>query len=1729
MPPPPSPASSTCSDGSLSNPCPPTVPSPAPTGARRHKRSAPKEEVERVDEEEWLLQDVIFVEDSKNIPVGKVVKVDGPYCAVRFPAKESKDVKEEECLTSESTRLLRKDELQVVRSGALPRLPDCFQSKPKRVSCVEPAAILTLTVDGQGVHVVMKNAGKLILRSYNICSGKIELESKFPVDVPSFLGLGARNISFNSTGESEFVSLLLDGNRTVYPVVKDCTSSADSIRDPMWLDLPPVSSVGLGTHALPHVSSGLKNEVAVIVFSFSCQQLMPKILRCDLEGLRSVLTVLEADPASPHSLDLIQKILDERCDGGRNILHALVSGCQPTSNKDSDQDMASSGLDSIESITSAINSSRGALNLRDMIRRTTARSNIDSLGSGQPGDLSPPNMEDSAGVPPPGSVSSIPSLSWPPEPLDPDEDSILGGMKTKQDKPLSDGQERRAAALAGLKLICESPVFTNHLESLLAGLDAQGNTPLMASVVHRSYPASLVLLDAAGRVARDSSHHPETQKSTLMSMIFPTNAKVDSSPLHVICCNDTCSFTWTGAEHINQDIFECRTCGLTETLCCCTECARTCHKGHDCKLKRTSPTAYCDCWEKCKCKALVAGHQGSRYDVLCRLLAETDLASRPNSREENILLFLVQTVGRQMVEQRQYKPTRPRKTASRKTAPADPADSEMPDHDLEPPRFCRRALERLLNDWGAVAAMLSTGESRDSESGSQYEDQAFLASQSGTALLDKFSHCLLVKCSQEMLDTLLSTLIRQLQTTSQDASKQSQARRVIRRFVRSVARIFVALSVESSPGQNKKKSPAASRQPLQACKRVFQALINISIEELCETGNALLAPVRLGVARPTAPFSLSSTANDSLSVMDDLFNVDPLTKNEAGGDRPSRRRRRMDEDRAEEASSRTAALRPRRHENSVSVSAGANNTTVEMDRDEQDEQDQDNDQNDNDTAGDDVGDDDADDRPEDAGAGDRDAGAEAGGGEDEGHQSDMDLDLLAESESESDGEGEGEGGEAGDAGSTAAAQSIQTGATAGSDALFSDDESAESSHPDDDESDAAETDEQDEQDFQFSEDQLERRSTVTASATTAERSNPAPQTMQWAVRTRSKPGRAGGGGGGGGGFIYIDPSSLRRSQANGTAAIAAPASEPVTMATTCSSLARSFGIVVRQIADLLALLQDYSSQAPTLPRTLEISYQESADLQALIEQQMKPNWDWLMTILDSTEAQLRFGSALSSITTESGNPGGSGLASSTGLRAAARAGGERSYVTSRTSSSVGDPGQSRRDFLHYALSLMRAHNGEHCDSLPILDVAALKHIAYVFDALIYYMRSGSEEPSPANRRTEAEVPSSLYTPMEEDTEDTEEIPLGAGNENIPSVDTDSMDEDTNQSSSGCGRGRKHGFFQRSESTLCLGCPPPDPFTSPLSSCLPLADQPHLLTPTASREDLFGAPCQQVEPGNSMSVLPTRLGLSTRTSASAGSSSSTNTANFPGLNTGSAPYQSSADQAGFLSGRESAPLSPAVATCDTASVRSVDTTMTSLISDQGERREDEEPQDLSMRGEDSSNDLFGVAGSSGQQQEENMARQLSFTSPKKMMLMREAARESERLAELNLTEGENRLATLAGVASELVAKAETAPDILVNNEVSANVTVETSRARVGPAGGGLGVSVPHDILLGRWRLALDLFGRVFVDDVGLEPGSIINELGGFPVKEAKFRREMEKLRNPRTVDLTLSKLERDRGE
>lgn len=95
--------------------------------------------------------------------------------------------------------------------------------------------------------------------------------------------------------------------------------------------------------------------------------------------------------------------------------------------------------------------------------------------------------------------------------------------------------------------------------------------------------------------------------------------------------------------------------------------------------------------------------------------------------------------------------------------------------------------------------------------------------------------------------------------------------------------------------------------------------------------------------------------------------------------------------------------------------------------------------------------------------------------------------------------------------------------------------------------------------------------------------------------------------------------------------------------------------------------------------------------------------------------------------------------------------------------------------------------------------------------------------------------------------------------------------------------------------------------------------------------------------------------------------------------------------------------------------------------------------------------------------------------------------------------------------------------MTSHEISAHETVETSPVESARAISSIGSNISHNILLGRWRLSLDLFGRVFMEDVGLEAGSVVSELGGFPVKEAKFRRDMEKLRNSQQKDINLSKV------
>lgn len=744
---------------------------------------------------------------------------------------------------------MKKDDLQVMKSASTSRVPDCFQKTPRRISLtgsnsdLAGSDLLTLAVDIKGIHAIMRTGNKIHYCLFNLSTGRQENDAAFPTDTLSFLGATPSNIQLTCANESaDSVLLLRDGNNAIYPLVNDCV---DAIRDPQWLDLQPIKCIAASTLTLSSVGANCKTQVAILSFVPEIQFLMPRILQCDVRAFRCAIAHLEANDAARTQ---IAAVLAERCDGNRNIFHACVAMCSPTRNKDTELEnttttggtaVSTNNLDGIH-IGSR---DSGRVSIREVMRRAT----VNALRSADMDDASNSSVTAQqqaanavgGGAQPIDHSRIMPLSYWMPE-LDinsGDEDSMTGNTsvsgnaassgntapgtsQTSSGKGnssstnlnavhyVSEPTERRENAFQMLQLLCITPAMQPHLRQILTAKDAQGQTPFMLAVTSRAYQAGLILFQAITQLANGDV-------AVRNSMIFPDSSAPDQSPLYVLCCNDTCSFTWTGADHINQDIFECKTCGLTGSLCCCTECAKVCHKGHDCKLKRTSPTAYCDCWEKCKCKALIAGNQTMRFELLCKLAAETDLVQRLNSRGEPLLLFLIQTVSRQVVEQRQYR-SRPRNaTGSRKT-PSLETDTEMPDHDLEPPRFARKALDRLLVDWPAVMAMIMTGAEQHQQKQraddaanrvwyNEVDDQGmYLQSQSGTTLLDKFTHSLFVRCNSDPLDTLLTTLYRELQNETLPG-RVEEANRVARRFVRSVSRVFVVFSLERVPSPEKQK------------------------------------------------------------------------------------------------------------------------------------------------------------------------------------------------------------------------------------------------------------------------------------------------------------------------------------------------------------------------------------------------------------------------------------------------------------------------------------------------------------------------------------------------------------------------------------------------------------------------------------------------------------------------------------------------------------------------------------------------------------------------------------------------------------------------------------------------------------------------------------------------------------------------------------------------------------
>lgn len=105
-----------------------------------------------------------------------------------------------------------------------------------------------------------------------------------------------------------------------------------------------------------------------------------------------------------------------------------------------------------------------------------------------------------------------------------------------------------------------------------------------------------------------------------------------------------CTYNQTHKKMVVQPFYNCRTCGLVDSLGCCEACSRICHAGHDVRFKG-NVSCYCDCGHgktrtciPCNCRKVPAGQPTQP--------SSNDLASNPPCT-------YLQT-GQDMVKQRLY-------------------------------------------------------------------------------------------------------------------------------------------------------------------------------------------------------------------------------------------------------------------------------------------------------------------------------------------------------------------------------------------------------------------------------------------------------------------------------------------------------------------------------------------------------------------------------------------------------------------------------------------------------------------------------------------------------------------------------------------------------------------------------------------------------------------------------------------------------------------------------------------------------------------------------------------------------------------------------------------------------------------------------------------------------------------------------------------------------------------
>lgn len=117
---------------------------------------------------------------------------------------------------------------------------------------------------------------------------------------------------------------------------------------------------------------------------------------------------------------------------------------------------------------------------------------------------------------------------------------------------------------------------------------------------------------------------------------------------------------------------------------------------------------------------------------------------------------MARTVGRQTVEQENFTRRNKLRAGHQSSQRGNNSNEQIiPEHDLNPPKFARRAFEIMLGDWPAVKTLLEVGMRLNKSEHAVLEEVHHLGEENGATHLDKFVFILLARCPEQVLNFCL--------------------------------------------------------------------------------------------------------------------------------------------------------------------------------------------------------------------------------------------------------------------------------------------------------------------------------------------------------------------------------------------------------------------------------------------------------------------------------------------------------------------------------------------------------------------------------------------------------------------------------------------------------------------------------------------------------------------------------------------------------------------------------------------------------------------------------------------------------------------------------------------------------------------------------------------------------------------------------------------------------------